>query len=86
MVLHWPRCWGYSTPIGRCCVDPELLAPWLRHEEPTRPLEVAEAHVITQRHINCQLEQCAMKGAAFALLVEVGRVVPSSRFDFRISD
>ena len=52
-------------------------AAW-SHEAPARPLTIAEAHDEMQWHRLCRIEDCARKAAAFAALVEGGRVKPDS--------
>jgi hypothetical protein len=50
---------------------------WL-HEAPDIPLTVPQAHLITQQHRDCQLEDCPRKRAAWQTLIETGRVKPDT--------
>ncbi|MGY4098956.1 hypothetical protein ACW2Q0_05235 [Nocardia sp. R16R-3T] len=49
------------------------------HEPPDQPLSVLEAHQTMQRHRGCRTDGCPRKAAAFAVLVESGKVRPDPR-------
>ncbi|MFQ6226136.1 hypothetical protein [Nocardia sp. NPDC002869] len=56
-----------------------IWLPEVWHSEPDTRLHIADAHRIMQTHLNCNPLDCPRKAAAFALLVETGKLVPASR-------
>lgn len=56
-----------------------IWLPEAWHSEPdTRP-HIADAHHIMQTHLDCNPLDCPRKAAAYALLVEAGKLVPATR-------
>lgn len=49
------------------------------HEAPESPLSVTESHRVMQRHMDCHLDECPRKAAAWRILVDAGRVTPDPR-------
>ncbi|MGA6204607.1 hypothetical protein ACPESR_07600 [Nocardia testacea] len=56
-----------------------IWLPEVWHSEPDTRLRIADAHRIMQTHLACNPLDCPRKAAAFALLVETGKLVPASR-------
>ncbi|MBB5915048.1 hypothetical protein BJY24_003915 [Nocardia transvalensis] len=53
------------------------LSDWT-HAAPQREFTVTQAHATMQQHRTCGIDNCARKAAAFATLVEQGRMKPDS--------
>ncbi len=56
--------------------DPALWPIGWPHETPERPMTLAEAHTVMQRHRECSTTGCARKATAFDTLVVAGRIRP----------
>lgn len=56
-----------------------IWLPEVWHSEPDTRLRIADAHRIMQAHLTCNPLDCARKAAAFAFLVETGKLVPATR-------
>ncbi len=56
----------------------ELSALWWTHDAPVGPLTPDHAHTIMQMHVECRVDDCPRKRAAFRTLVEAGRIKPDS--------
>ncbi|WP_327150350.1 hypothetical protein [Nocardia sp. NBC_01329] len=56
-----------------------IWLPEVWHSEPDTRLRIADAHRIMQTHLTCNPLDCPRKAAAFALLVETGKLVPATR-------
>lgn len=50
-----------------------MAAFWWTHAAPIGPLTPEHAHTIMQMHLECRVEDCPRKSAAFRALVEAGR-------------
>ncbi|MGX1778169.1 hypothetical protein ACWIGW_39110 [Nocardia brasiliensis] len=51
----------------------------LTHEAPIGPLGIWEAHVAMRQHGDCDIDECAMKRAAFTVLIEAENPAPTRR-------
>ncbi|WP_280459715.1 hypothetical protein [Nocardia carnea] len=56
-----------------------IWLPDARHSEPDTRLRIADAQRIMQTHRTCNPLNCPRKAAAFALLIETGKLVPAGR-------
>ncbi|MEV0106243.1 hypothetical protein AB0H42_07860 [Nocardia sp. NPDC050799] len=56
-----------------------IWLPEVWHSEPDARLRIADAHRVMQTHLTCNPLDCPRKAAAFALLVETGKLVPATR-------
>lgn len=70
------RCVRVTTDRGQS--GREMSAFWWTHSAPIGPLTPHHAHAIMQMHLECRVEDCARKSAAFRALVEAGRIKPDS--------
>ncbi|MGW5384576.1 hypothetical protein [Nocardia sp. NPDC003963] len=67
--------------VGKSSCEGErpIWLPEVWHSEPDTRLHIADAHRIMQTHLACNPLNCPRKAAAFALLVETGKLVPAAR-------
>ncbi|MGO4649888.1 hypothetical protein AB4305_33965 [Nocardia sp. 2YAB30] len=59
-----------------CYFDRPVKAATRCHAAPDTPYSVDGAHLVWQARINCDIETCADKAAALAVLTANGRVRP----------
>ena len=52
------------------------VAAMLSHHAPERRLAVEQAHRTMQQHLDCTVADCPRKAAAYAVLVDAGRITP----------
>ncbi len=72
---HWMKAGANSHEA-----PPEhIWLPDTRHSEPDNRLRIADAQRIMQTHRTCNPLSCPRKAAAFALLIETGKLVPATR-------
>ncbi|WP_167829167.1 hypothetical protein [Nocardia brasiliensis] len=55
-----------STPM----IPPPTWPYVLTHEAPSGPLGIWEAHIAMRQHGDCDIDECAMKRAAFTVLID----------------
>lgn len=48
------------------------------HVAPTQPFSVGQAHEVMRLHVACRAKHCPRKASALQVLVEAGRIVPST--------
>ncbi|MFI5718194.1 hypothetical protein [Nocardia sp. NPDC051750] len=73
------QLWMKAGTNTRAETGEPLWLPEIWHSEPDTRLCIAEAHRIMQAHRTCNPLDCPRKAAAFALLAEIGRLVPATR-------
>lgn len=54
--------------------------PWTCHHAPNTPYTVAEAHEVMQDRINCRVDDCPAKAAAFGVLIDARIITPARVF------
>jgi hypothetical protein len=50
------------------------------HATPESPPTVTEAHKLMQQHMECDIDTCGAKAAAFDMLVDVCHIVPDRSY------
>lgn len=48
------------------------------HVAPTLPFSVGQSHEVMRLHVACRAKHCARKASALQVLVDAGRIVPST--------
>lgn len=66
------------TPSSLAMYQLIALCDSAAHVAPTLPFNVEQAHEVMRLHVACRAKQCPRKASALGVLVEAGRVVPST--------
>ncbi|WP_433574675.1 hypothetical protein [Nocardia brasiliensis] len=68
-----------STRRSPPMVPPPSWPYVLTHEAPSGPLGIWEAHIAMRQHGDCDINGCAMKRAAFTVLIDAENPAPTRR-------